>query len=82
MHNHIATRLYLPWTFRNTECPTVADMMMILRSADFAGGVITMPYKKIVMEHLDALDDLTMILGACNNVYVGPKGELRGTNTD
>lgn len=56
--------------------------MALFRAASFAGGVVTMPYKKAIMPHLDGLDDLAATLGAVNNVYLDKDGKLRGTNTD
>ncbi|EXJ86763.1 shikimate dehydrogenase [Capronia epimyces CBS 606.96] len=82
MHNFIAASLGLPWTFSAVECPTVEDMMKLFRAPTFAGGVVTMPYKKAVMAHLDELDELATTLGACNNVYLNSEGKLCGTNTD
>lgn len=43
-----------------------------------------MPYKNLVMTELDALDDLAVMIGACNNVYRDSSNptRLRGTNTD
>jgi quinate dehydrogenase len=43
-----------------------------------------MPYKNSVMKHLDEIDDLATIIGACNNVYYNDDGHRRlcGTNTD
>ena len=56
--------------------------MKIMKAPDFAGAVVTMPYKKTVMSHLDGLDPLAVKLGACNNVYITSDGKLQGTNTD
>lgn len=84
MHNHISRSLGLPWTFHSTECPSMSDLMSLARDPKTAGLVVTMPYKNTVMQHLDALDDLAVQIGACNNVYRDPKdpAKLRGTNTD
>lgn len=82
MHDCIARSLGYDWKFIAQECPTVQDMMALFRAPSFAGGVVTMPYKQTIMPHLDALDDLAIVLGACNNVYRTPNGKLRGTNTD
>ncbi|KJX93798.1 shikimate / quinate 5-dehydrogenase like protein [Zymoseptoria brevis] len=83
MHNHICAALHIPWTFVATEASTIEAAMLIMRDTpNFAGAVVTMPYKKSVMAHLDGLDPLAMKLGACNNVYVRPDGKLQGTNTD
>ena len=88
MHNHVAQNLlHLPWTFTPQECPTVDTAMSLFRQPDFAGGVVTMPYKKSIMPELDELDDLCKIIGACNCIYLANddtngKKILRGTNTD
>ena len=57
MHQYISASIGHPtWQFHNVECPTVEDMMAIFRAPNFAGGVVTMPYKKTVMSHLDGID--------------------------
>ncbi|KAE8382312.1 xylose isomerase-like protein [Aspergillus bertholletiae] len=82
MHNYIAKALGHDWTFLAKECPTVEDAVELFRRSDFAGGVVTMPYKRTIMDHLDGLDEYAIRLGACNNVYRTSDGKLRGTNTD
>ncbi len=84
MHNYITQSLDLPWTFYATECPTLEDLCSLARKDTTAGLVVTMPYKNVIMSHLDALDDLAIQIGACNNVYRDPTDatKLRGTNTD
>ncbi|KAB2575252.1 Quinate dehydrogenase [Lasiodiplodia theobromae] len=82
MHNHIAHSLNLPWTFHSSECATIDDAAALGRAPTTAGLVVTMPYKQTIMPRLDGIDDLATIIGACNNVYRDPAGQLRGTNTD
>lgn len=84
MHVYIAESLGLPWAFYSTECPTLDDLMMLARSGETAGLVVTMPYKNTVMARLDRLDELATTIGACNNVYHDPSdySKLVGTNTD
>ncbi|KAL4893498.1 xylose isomerase-like protein [Aspergillus ambiguus] len=82
MHNYIAKSLGYDMEFRAQECPTIEDVMQLFRLPSFAGGVVTMPYKRTIMDHLDGLDEYATKLGACNNVYKTPDGKLRGTNTD
>jgi quinate dehydrogenase len=82
MHDHIARSLDLPWKFINHECPKVHDCLALFRTPTFAGGVVTMPYKKEIMPYLDEMDEVARVLGACNNVYLTKEGKLRGTNTD
>jgi quinate dehydrogenase len=84
MHNFITASLNLPWTFHATECATLDSLVALARNPETAGLVVTMPYKTTIMPHLDALDELAVQIGACNNVYRDPNdsSRLRGTNTD
>lgn len=82
MHEFVARSLGYNWRFLARECPTVEDAVELFRRSDFAGGVVTMPYKTTIMAHLDGLDDHCLRIGACNNVYRASDGSLRGTNTD
>ena len=87
MHDHIAQKvLNLQWKFKPQECSTVDEAMTLFRQSDFAGGVVTMPYKKSIMPKLDELDDLCKVIGACNCIYLAESSTkqkiLRGTNTD
>ncbi|PYH79478.1 shikimate 5-dehydrogenase [Aspergillus uvarum CBS 121591] len=84
MHNHIFRSLgHADWHFQAQECATVEEAMTLFRAPTFSGGaVVTMPYKRTIMAHLDGLDEPAGKLGACNNVYRTADGALRGTNTD
>lgn len=83
MHQYIMQSIGKPtWTFQNIECPTIDDVMAIFRVTNFAGGVVTMPYKKTVMPFLDGIDKCAIRIGAVNNFYLTADGKLRGTNTD
>jgi len=82
MHNFVAQSLGYNWKFIAQECPTVEDAVALFRKPTFAGGVVTMPYKGMIMKHLDGLDEHATTIGACNNVYRAADGSLRGTNTD
>uniref|UniRef100_A0A8H7N2Y6 Shikimate dehydrogenase substrate binding N-terminal domain-containing protein n=1 Tax=Bionectria ochroleuca TaxID=29856 RepID=A0A8H7N2Y6_BIOOC len=84
MHNFIAKSLGLPWTFHNTECPTLDELDELSKKDTTAGLVVTMPYKNTVMPKLDRLDELATAIGACNNVYYEPGNPRQrvGTNTD
>ncbi|CZR51815.1 related to shikimate 5-dehydrogenase [Phialocephala subalpina] len=82
LHNYVANSLGHSWSFINQECRTVEDAVAFFRAPTFAGGVVTMPYKKTIIPFLDELDPLATLIGACNNVYLTEEGKLRGTNTD
>ncbi|KAL2830280.1 hypothetical protein BDW59DRAFT_158609 [Aspergillus cavernicola] len=74
MHNHIAASLSLPWTFYSTEYPTIDDVLALAKDPTTAGLVVTMPYKNAIMEHLDRLDELATMIGACINGCLREKG--------
>ncbi|MCR5398340.1 MAG: shikimate dehydrogenase [Lachnospiraceae bacterium] len=52
-----------------------------LKSADFKGINVTIPYKQTVMEYLDFIDDNARNIGAVNTI-VNKGGKLYGYNTD
>lgn len=52
-----------------------------MRSKDFTGLNITIPYKQAVIPYLDALSDRALAIGAVNTV-VNRGGKLYGDNTD
>ena len=64
------------------ESTTIEDVLDHFRSPDFAGGVVTMPWKKAIIPYLDEVDDLVSLTGACNMVCLTLDGRLRGTNVD
>ena len=53
-----------------------------LRSGNFAGLNVTMPYKKAVIPYCDALTDCAEKLGAVNTIVRKQDGSLIGHNTD
>ena len=57
------------------------ELEMFLRSGDFHGLNVTIPYKKAVIPHLDALSPVAARLGAVNTI-VRRDGMLLGHNTD
>ncbi|KAI6859679.1 hypothetical protein KC323_g6475, partial [Hortaea werneckii] len=77
MHNHICKRLQQPYVFHATEAQTLDDVNKLLKSPDFGGAVITMPYKQSVVDLLDETDELVATIGACNNVYPRKSNQLR-----
>ena len=52
-----------------------------LRTLNFKGASVTIPYKKSVMEHLDWIDEDAIAIGAVNTI-VNQDGKLLGYNTD
>jgi quinate dehydrogenase len=82
VHQTVADELGLPWTFKLLDSDSIEEVIAVFRRDDFAGGVVTMPYKKSIIPYLDELDDIVRTLGSCNNVYLGENRKLVGSNTD
>lgn len=82
MHNYMAKSLDIPWRVLASECLTIDDAQRIFRAPDFAGGIVTMPWKGEIMKHLDWVDDVARMLHAVNVVYLDDEERLCGSNTD
>ena len=57
------------------------DLKDFVKSGEYDGINITIPYKKEIIKYLDAVDEKAQIIGAVNTV-VKEKGKLLGYNTD
>jgi shikimate dehydrogenase len=55
--------------------------MKKVRTGEYAGLSVTVPYKEQVIEHCDELSDEAKKIGAVNCLYI-KEGKLIGTNTD
>lgn len=82
IHDLIAAEVNLNWRLRAIDSLSLDEFLSRLRKDDFAGAVVTIPHKINVMPHLDRIDKIGSLLGACNNVYKAANGEITGTNTD
>ena len=58
------------------------ELERFLRSGEFQGLNVTIPYKKAVIPCLDALSPRAALLGAVNTIVRRPDGTLLGHNTD
>lgn len=58
------------------------ELEEFLRSGDFSGLNITIPYKKEVIPYCHALSDRAKVLGAVNTIVRQDDGTLIGHNTD
>jgi shikimate dehydrogenase len=57
------------------------QVIELLKTKDFLGINVTIPYKKLVIDYLDEVSDEVKQIGACNCI-VNTKGKLIGYNTD
>lgn len=81
-HDYISQCLGKDWKMKVLATASLEEVVKAFRAPQFAGGIITMPFKKTIIPHLDEVDDLVATTGACNVVYLTSDGKLRGTNTD
>ena len=58
------------------------ELAEFLRSGDFSGLNVTIPYKKEVLPYCNALSDQAKALGAVNTIVRREDGSLIGHNTD
>ncbi len=83
MHNEALARLgldvaYVPLDVAPADLPAA---LRSLRASQFLGLNVTLPHKQSVLTHLDAVSDLSQLLGAVNTVW-WDRGRWSGTTTD
>ena len=69
--------VYLP-----LHAKTLSDLLATVKGLPLDGISVTMPYKQVIVPHLDNSDVPTQQCGACNTVVRGKDGRLFGFNTD
>ena len=69
--------VYLP-----LHTKTLDDLLSTVTDLPLNGVSVTMPFKQVVVEHLENSDVLTQRTGACNTIVRGKDGGLFGFNTD
>ncbi|EPX73209.1 pentafunctional aromatic polypeptide Aro1 [Schizosaccharomyces octosporus yFS286] len=85
LHNTAYKLLGLPHSYEAYETDTVEEVEGILRSPDFGGANVTIPYKLPIMQYMDDLSHEARFFGAVNTVIPSMKEgklHLRGDNTD
>lgn len=85
MHNNVFNRLglnnfYYPLEFENEK--TLAKSIDNMAMNRVFGANITMPYKTMVAQYLDALADSALRTGVVNTIVVSEEGRKVGHNTD
>jgi 3-dehydroquinate dehydratase/shikimate dehydrogenase len=61
---------------------TLKDLLSCVKEIPIHGLSVTMPYKEVILPHLDNTDSHTTKIGACNTVVRAQDGKLYGFNTD
>lgn len=76
IHGEMGTYEYKLYEVRKTE------LEEFIKTADFDGLNVTIPYKKAVMEFCDVLDPIAETIGSVNTLVRLGDGRLLGANTD
>ena len=83
IHNYVFEKLNIDASYELLECnkEELPNYINLLKSGVYNGFNVTIPYKKIIMEYLDVIDEKALSIGSVNTVYV-KDGKVIGTNTD
>jgi shikimate dehydrogenase len=73
--------LQLDASYENFEIEWIGSVEKIFKRPELAGLNVTVPYKELVMDYLDELDELAEQVGAVNCIRI-KNGETTGYNTD
>src|ERR1700676_662503 len=68
--------------YLSLHAKTLKDLLACVRDIPIHGLSVTMPYKTVILSHLDNTDSHTTKIGACNTVVRAQDGKLYGFNTD
>ncbi|KAJ7188588.1 type I 3-dehydroquinase-domain-containing protein, partial [Mycena filopes] len=82
-HNTAFATLGLPHTYELKETRTVEELTDVMRSPDFGGASVTIPYKSEIIPLLQHVSRHAKIIGAVNTISLIPGGGgYAGANTD
>jgi quinate/shikimate dehydrogenase (NAD+) len=85
LHEREAAELGMRYAYRTLDIDAlglgVGELLPRARDAGYDGLNVTHPCKRAVLEHLDALDDDAVAIGAVNTVVISD-GHTTGYNTD
>ncbi len=83
MHNAAFQKLNLPWLYAPLEVlpDQVGSAFKMMKALNVQGANVTIPYKEVVLSHLDYVEPKAQWLGSVNTIY--RKGsKICGTSTD
>jgi len=70
------------YTYQNFDLPTISEFPSIFKNTENIKGLnVTIPFKEVVMAHLDDIDIAAKKIGAVNTIKFSQDG-LKGFNTD
>src|SRR5688500_5052443 len=84
MHAAAYRALKLPHTYEAIRVTPedLAGKVRELRDASWGGFNVTVPHKRRILEHVDAVDPTARIAGAANTLVRAPDGRIVAYNTD
>jgi len=69
-------------TYQNLDCKNADAIKSVLADTTIRGYNVTIPYKEVVINLIDELDEDAKAIGAVNTIKRMPDGRLKGFNTD
>ena len=83
IHNHGFAQLNLDYTYipLGIKPEALSGLISTLRSLEFAGANVTIPYKSSILVHCDKVSELSQLTGTVNTLYY-KENCLYGTTTD
>jgi len=83
LHNAVFKSLGLPHSMSLFDTTDVRDFLELLKTPDFHGSCVTMPFKEVMRPKMDILSDAATIIGSINTVFRNEEtGLFHGDNTD
>jgi shikimate dehydrogenase len=84
MHMAAYAALGLPHVYEaiHVKAEDLPGIVQLLREGHLDGVNVTVPYKRRVLEYVDALDPTAEIVGAANTLVRAPDGQIIAHNTD
>jgi shikimate dehydrogenase len=84
MHAAAYAALGMPHVYEaiQAKAEDLPGVVQLLREGHFDGINVTRPYKRRVLEYVDALDPTAEIVGAANTLVRAPDGQVVAHNTD
>jgi shikimate dehydrogenase len=84
IHGHWLAELGISGRYERVDVAPDAfpAFLRTMAAQGFVGGNVTLPHKEAAFRKADRMTDAAARLGAVNTVWLGPRGEIVGHNTD
>jgi shikimate dehydrogenase len=69
-------------TYQNFDIPAKNKLKPVLSTRGIVGLNVTIPYKEVIITHLDKIDSQAEEIGAVNTIKIDSNGKTKGYNTD